>query len=200
MALLGVFLLAATSALLLGNTVKVNDVDVPETLDLGEQKLVLNGAGTRTYFFIKAYVGALYLPRAEDLPEGDPLRENRRDGRAIIESDQPRAISLFITSDRITRERMVEFIRDGFDQALGGDAGPLQDSVDELLAAFHRKIREGDRVELIFTPEQGVEIRHNGDTVGQVKGEARFKQALFAIWLGKNPVQESLRDAMLGQH
>lgn len=182
-----------------GETVKINKVQVPESMTVGNQQLVLNGAGTRTHFFVEAYVGALYLPREEDLPQESALSKSRRDGRAVIEADQPMAISLYITSDRITRERMVSFIRDGFRQALGGELGPVKAPVDELLAAFHREIHDGDLVQLVFTPGQGVEIRHNGDTVGQVKGNARFKQALFGIWLGEDPVQESLREALLGR-
>ncbi|TVP59112.1 MAG: chalcone isomerase [Halomonadaceae bacterium] len=167
------------------NTRKVSGVRLKERMTAGDQELLLNGAGKRRYFFVDAYVAALYLPRLS------------QDSQTIINAQEPMAISLHITSDRITRERMVDSIRDGFKQALGGDLEPVQRYLDELLAAFHRKIREGDQVQLIYTPETGVEIRHNGDTVGQVAGDARFKQALFAIWLGDNPVQSGLRRELL---
>jgi hypothetical protein len=39
----------------------VAGIEVPETLDNGGVLLTLNGAGTRTNYFLDVYVGGLYL-------------------------------------------------------------------------------------------------------------------------------------------
>ena len=36
-------------------------IDLPNEMEYGEAKLILNGHGTRVRFFMKAYEGSLYL-------------------------------------------------------------------------------------------------------------------------------------------
>ena len=49
----------------------VAGVTVPDTVvtDTSEHELVLNGAGIRKKFFIKIYIGALYLPSKSNAVE-----------------------------------------------------------------------------------------------------------------------------------
>ena len=72
----------------------VGDVDVPDTYSAMGQELKLNGAGTRSKWFMDLYVGGLYVP------------EQVSDGEAVINADEPQAITLHITSGMITSERM----------------------------------------------------------------------------------------------
>ncbi|MBV8201615.1 MAG: chalcone isomerase family protein, partial [Acidobacteria bacterium] len=44
------------------------DVTLPDKVDAGGQPLVLDGLGLRKKFFIKVYVGGLYLPARESSP------------------------------------------------------------------------------------------------------------------------------------
>jgi hypothetical protein len=43
-------------------------VNLPDKVEVKGQSLVLNGLGLRTKFFIKVYVGGLYLPQKEKAP------------------------------------------------------------------------------------------------------------------------------------
>src|SRR5947207_148786 len=64
------WLLAATLALaapaLLAADANVSGVKYPETIDLANQKLQLNGAGVRYKTIIKVYIAGLYLPKKAD--------------------------------------------------------------------------------------------------------------------------------------
>src|SRR5690554_3417835 len=64
----------------------IKGVDVKETMSLDNQELVLNGAGVRTKWFVDGYIAALYLA------------EKTTDAEAVIEADEPMAVSLIITS------------------------------------------------------------------------------------------------------
>jgi len=175
------------SASVSADTREIRGVDVPEEIRVGDDMLTLNGGERRRRWMMNLYVGSLYL------------LEPSSDAEAIIQADEPMAITMHITSGMINRDRMVDSIEEGFEASTGGDTEAVQGHIDELLAAFNKDIEKGDLVELIYSPETGVQVKHNGEEVGKVKGDMAFKEALFGIWLGENAVQDSLRKGMLGQ-
>jgi hypothetical protein len=54
-----------------------------------------------------------------------------------------------------------------------------------------------DEILLSYGPEKGTILSKNGQVRGGFTG-LPFKQALFAIWLGDKPAQNSLKQQMLG--
>lgn len=58
-------------------------------------------------------------------------------------------------------------------------------------------VREGDEIILDYTPGQGTRVSIAGKDLGTIDG-ADFNRALLSIWLGANPVDEDLREALLG--
>ncbi len=165
---------------------EIAGVKVPDSITAGKTQLVLNGAGTRTKFFMKMYVGALYLES----------RNSSSD--KIIDGDEPMAITLHITSSLITSERMEEATREGFLNSTGGDTAPVADEIEKFISVFKEKISENDMYELIYLPGQGVEVLKNSSSRVLIKG-LDFKKALFGIWLCDKPAQKSLKQEMLGK-
>jgi len=163
---------------------ELEGVELPDTLSLEGRELALNGAGVRNKFFFKLYVGSLYL------------EEKTREAEAVVEADKPMAIGLNIVSDRINSENMTEATLEGFDKATGGKTQPLQDEIDRFMGAFEDKIGEGDRFTLLYLPGEGVKVYKNGQKRTTIPGLA-FKRALFGIWLGERPAQNSLKRDML---
>jgi len=164
----------------------VEGVDVPETYKTDSTELALNGAGTRSKFFMDLYIGSLYVPQAQ------------QDGNAVIEADEPQAITLHIISGMITSDRMTEATLEGFEASTGGDMAPVQAEIDQFMSVFKEEIKEGDVFDLVYVPGEGVKVLKNGeqkDTVGGLE----FKKALFGIWLSDEPAQKSLKKKMLGQ-
>lgn len=164
----------------------VEGVDVPDTYTAMDTELKLNGAGTRSKWFMDLYVGGLYVS------------ESIEDGQAVINADEPQAITLHIISDMITSERMTEATLEGFENATGGDLSAIKDDVDQFMSVFEEEIKEGDVFDLVYLPSEGVRVLKNGevrDTVGGIK----FKKALFGIWLSDQPAQKELKASMLGQ-
>ncbi|KPQ28428.1 MAG: Chalcone-flavanone isomerase [Marinobacter excellens HL-55] len=164
----------------------VDGVDVPDTYSAMGKELQLNGAGTRSKWFMNLYVGGLYVPEKVD------------DAEAVISADEPQAITLHITSGMITSERMTEATMGGFQAATGGDLSSIQADVDQFMAVFQEEIQEGDVFDLVYVPGSGVQVLKNGEQRDSV-GDLEFKKALFGIWLSDKPAQKDLKERMLGK-
>ncbi|HOO45453.1 MAG TPA: chalcone isomerase family protein, partial [Deltaproteobacteria bacterium] len=70
----------------MGYGMEIAKITMPDTLKAAGSDLVLNGAGIRTKFFIKAYVGGLYL------------EQKSQDTAGIVNAEEPMAMRLHITS------------------------------------------------------------------------------------------------------
>lgn len=165
---------------------EIGGISFPETLEFSPARLILNGAGVRKKFFVKLYVGGLYL------------MEKSRDPQRIILVDEPMAIKLRIISALITSAKMEEATREGFEKATAGNIEPIRARVEKFLAVFREKIEINDTYDLVYEPGRGVAVSRNGELHTLIAG-LDFKQALFGIWLGQQPAQESLKEEMLGQ-
>ncbi|MBT8406273.1 MAG: chalcone isomerase family protein [Deltaproteobacteria bacterium] len=94
---------------------------MPESLEAGQAKLMLNGAGVREKFFIDLYVGGLYL------------KEKNQDAKAIMDADEHMAIRLHIISSRITSKKMEKATRKGFKNATGGNIEAIKVQIEEFI-------------------------------------------------------------------
>ena len=171
---------------LLGSARTVNDVQLPDALQAGENNLVLNGAGIRSKYFLDVYVAGLYLPTPSD------------DARQIINADTPQSIRLVITSSHITRTRLLDSIEEGVRKSAGKDFPRYQSRLQTLLEAMTPEVETGDQYDFTYLPGVGTQIRRNGEILTTL-ATLEFKQILFGIWLGQDPVQNSLKDELLGQ-
>lgn len=164
----------------------VEGVDLPDTYSAMDTELKLNGAGTRSKWFMDLYIGGLYVPETID------------DGQAIINADEPQAITLHIISGMITSDKMKSATLEGFENSTGGDLSAIQGDVDTFLDVFSEEIKDGDVFDLVYLPGEGVRVLKNGEERATI-GDLEFKKALFGIWLSDEPAQEDLKEKMLGQ-
>lgn len=68
----------------------------------------------------------------------------------------------------------------------------------ELINRAYRDVREGDSYTLTYVPGKGTTLRLNGSPLVTIPGQD-FAAAYFRIWLGDDPISESMRDALLGR-
>ena len=169
-----------------GYAKEIAGADMPDSITAGNEVLVLNGAGIRTKFFIKAYVGGLYL------------KQKSGDASAIINADETMAIKLHIISKMITSKRMEESTREGFMNSTNGNTAPYKDNIDTFISVFKDNIKIGDVYDIIYTPEEGTKVYKNKELKSTVKG-LDFKKVLFGIWLGNKPADKDLKAGMLGK-
>lgn len=165
---------------------EVAGVRIDEKLRVGNNDLVLNGAGLRTRFFVKVYVGALYVAEKASTPA------------AVIDSEAPRRISL-----RLLRDLDAESLQSALDEGLrnnltAGELAALKGPAEQLASIMRGigKLRESDTVAIDFSAD-GISVGVNGESRGKVPGGA-FARALLKVWLGEKPADAALKKAMLG--
>ena len=156
----------------------------PATLEFGETRLNLNGSGTRKKAFISLYQSGLYLTNPSS------------DATAIISADEPMAIRISIVSGFISSKKMNDALSDGFEQSTAGNTAPIAAKITAFRYGFSDEISKLDQFDLVYRPETGVEVIKNGEIKATVTG-LDFKKALFGIWLSGDPIQKSLKKAML---
>jgi len=180
-----VFVLILISTNVFG--IKIGDVLLPDSIPIGKEVLVLNGAGIRKKFFIKLYVAGLYV------------KQKTSSADKILNSDMPIAIRLHIISKLISSKNMEKATREGFEKATGGNLAGLEEKINEFIFLFKSEpIKKHDVFDFIYIPTEGVHAIKNGKELKLIKGED-FKKALFGIWLSDNCVQEDLKEALLGK-
>lgn len=146
--------------------------------------LLYNGSGLREKYTFDLYVAALYLGRPS------------MDANKIINDDAEMGIHLQLVSNKVTREKFVETVKEGFGNASHGKATDAD--IKKFMGFFTGEFKEGDKIYIQYTPGKGVSAIKNGKTLGTVAG-LEFKKALFSIWLGTKPADTSLKKGMLGK-
>lgn len=165
-------------------SIQVNGVSIPKKITVDGASLVYNGAGVRSKYGFKLYVGALYLKR----PSMDPNK--------IINDDVSMAMHIHIISDKVTRDKFVETVSEGFNSVSHGKATEAQKST--LKGFFSDAIKKGDKIKLEYVSGSGVKVYKNGVYKGVIAG-LDFKKALFSIWLGNKPPSAELKNKLLGK-
>ncbi len=161
---------------------------------LGNKEMVRVGTGSRTMFVIgSVYYATLYVP--QEL-KGKSAEE-------IINADEPMSVIMQVSSRLITREKFIKAVREGFGKSAA--SGYRTDKSEQFLSLFDSTdLSVGDKVYLNYVPGAGLtasvwtKSTNQTKTVGTTAG-LPFKKALYAIWLGPNPVQAGLKRGMLGQ-
>ncbi|MDA8138151.1 MAG: chalcone isomerase family protein [Desulfobacteraceae bacterium] len=63
--------------------------------------------------------------------------------------------------------------------------------------SLYRDVKPGDRYALTYILGKGTQLSLNGTPLGLIPG-AEFASALFAMWLGHNPMNEAFKEQLLG--
>ena len=148
-----------------------------------DARLVLKGTALLRYLvFIKAYVGAFYLPEGVDSKQA--LTEVPR--QLVLEYFHGIRAGQFDEATRVTIKENVS----------PGSLARMQPKIDQLGAAY-RDVKPGDRYILTYVPGVGTRLALNDKVLVVIPG-ADFSKAVFSIWIGENPIDASFRDNILG--
>jgi hypothetical protein len=167
--------------------VSVDGIHLEESLTLGDNELLLNGAGKRSKFFIDFYIAGLYLIEKSD------------NAQKIIDADSLMMLQLHVISTLISSENLTKGTKEGFSKATNGHTQPIQQEIDSFLEAFKEPIKIGDVFEIVYIPEKGITVIKNRKIAKSLPVSLEFKRALFGIWLSDKPAQQSLKKALLGK-
>ncbi|MFQ5993548.1 MAG: chalcone isomerase family protein [Acidiferrobacterales bacterium] len=166
------------------NAAKVAGVKLDDTTQLAGATLVLNGAGVRKKFFVKVYVGALYLANKVTTTE------------AALNESGPKRVLMHFLYKKVEREKLVEGWNVGFNSNSKADMSKLQARLNDFNKLF-TDANKGDVILMDYVPGTGTQVTINGKPKGTIPG-ADFSKALLKVWLGAEPADSGLKRAMLG--
>ena len=159
-------------------------VTLPDTVQVGNTKLVLNGLGLRTKFVVKVYVAGLYL------------EQKSSDAGAIIKADAPKQI-LMQMLHVASKSQMADAFREGFNDNAPDAMKTMKPDIDRLLGAME-PVKVGDQMSFTYVPGTGSTFAINGKEKLTIAGAA-FGPALFSVWFGPKPPNADLKTGMLGK-
>lgn len=181
--LTGLLLLASASV----SALDLAGVHLADKVQVGDASMQLNGAGIRTKWFFKIYVGALYLPQ----------RQTSAD--AIIADEREHRMALHILHE-LSGEKLFNAFNDAIEaNHTRAELAALNAQINQMAQIFEsvREVQPGDIITLDYLPASGTKITVNGTVRGNIAGVS-FNRALLRIWLGSKPVQEDLKRGLLG--
>lgn len=161
-------------------------VHVSESVRVDDRVLVLNGAGVCIDSKnAGAYVGALYLAATST------------NAAAIVAADEPKAIRMFfLRGDE--RERIIDSFRRGFERNSRDSVAEVGPKLGLLRASVPAQVTEGQVLSIVYVPGKGTSVGIENGAVSVVEGKS-FADAIFRCWLGHQPDDPQLKDAMLGR-
>jgi hypothetical protein len=162
---------------------KCGGVQMSDHVQVGGDKLALNGLGLReaTAFQVDVYVAGLYL-------------ENKsRNADKILSSEQKKHLVL-----RFVREVDRSDVTEAFEESFStmGKMSSLGSKIRKL-NSWMTSMNEGDVMAFTYEPGKGLTVGVKGRKRGVIEG-ADFARAFFAIWLGSNPPNSGLKRGLLG--
>jgi len=163
----------------------IADVKLDDSVAVGNQNLVLNGGGIRKKFFIKVYVGGLYLPAKNN------------NATAIMATDAPRRMVMhFVYS--VSKDQMCEAWSEGLEANTPNASAEVKGAF-KTLCSLMEAIPKGNRLVLTYVPGTGTTVEVNGHMKGTLPGKPTA-DAMLATWLGPKPAPgEDFKNAVLGK-
>jgi len=185
--------LIALSVLLAGpvhalGATEIKGVTFDDTYQIGAETLKLNGAGVRVKIIVNVYAAGLYVPR----PDSNVAR--------LIEADAPRSVQVVLLR-KLTGEEFAEAMMDGFQaNNSAAEVARFESQLKYIRQTMlgMGTVAKGTVVNIDYLPGLGTRVLLQGKPVGEAVKGLDFNQALMRIWLGPDPVDTSLKRALLG--
>src|SRR5438445_1616652 len=163
----------------------VAGVNMEDKTTVNGQTLVLNGAGLRKKFFIKVYVGGLYLPAKMSNPA------------SILGSDTPRRMVMhFLYS--VSKDQMCDAWEEGLEANTPNATAEVK-AAFKTLCSWMEPIPKGNRLVLTYVPGTGTVVEVNGKVKGTLPGKPTA-DAILATWIGPKPGPgQDFKNGVLGK-
>lgn len=151
--------------------------------------LILNGAGLRTRVFFKVYAIGLYLP------------EKKSAAADVLALKGAKRLRIVTLRD-LTAEQFADALVEGMQKNhAAADLEPLKARIEKFRAVMLdlKAAPKGATVVIDWLPESGTRLTFNGEKRGDDIPGDDFHRALLKVWLGEQPAQDDLREALLGK-
>lgn len=167
----------------------VADVKYDADATVNGSTLHLNGAGIRFKAVFKVYTAGLYLEKKADTPQ------------EVLSQKGPKRLRIVMLREIDAAELGKLFSRGMEDNLDRATFSKLIPGVMRMSQVFtdHKKLLPGEEFSIDWVPGQGTVITVKGKVQGESFKEPEFFNAMLNIWLGSNPADWKLKDALLGK-
>lgn len=162
----------------------LDDVKLPDTVQVAGKSLVLNGMGIRraTFLNIHVYVGGFYMEKKS------------KHFNKFLNDDSPKHIIMnFVRS--VSASKLAGGWKDAFEDSLSDkEKKSLKKEIDKLLSSMP-DVKEGDQIKYTFLKD-GVETESKGVKLAKISSK-EFSRAMLSVWF-INAGDEGLKKGLLG--
>ena len=170
-------------------TIDVGGAKIEDVVDLQGSKLQLNGAGVRYRAVFKVYAAGLYVGKKVSTPE------------EVFAAPGPKRMAITLLRDIDSNELGKAFTKGFEDNSPKSETSKLIPGLTKMgqIFADQKKMMTGENFTIDWIPGTGTVISVRGVQQGEPFKEPEFYAALMRIWLGPNPADSKLKDALLGK-
>ena len=170
-------------------TIDVGGAKIEDTIELQSSKLQLNGAGVRYRAVFKVYAAGLYLGKKAGTPE------------EVFATPGPKRMSITLLREIDANELGKAFTKGFEENSPKAEMSKLIPGLIKMGQIFsdQKKMVAGENFTIDWIPGTGTVITVKGKQQGEPFKEPEFYAALMRIWLGPNPADFKLKDALLGK-
>ncbi len=181
--------LAVSSSLAAAAPVELAGVKIEDSQDVSGSKLTLNGAGIRYKVVFKVYTAGLYLSKKASTTE------------EVLAMPGAKRMAITMLRDIDSGELGKLFSRGMEDNMEKAAFSKLVPGVMRMSQIFsdHKKLLKGETFVIDWLPGKGMVLTVKGKVEGEPFKEPEFFNALLRIWLGPNPADWKLKEALLGK-
>lgn len=171
------------------NPVFVADVAYAPSSAVQGVPVQLNGAGVRYKAVVKVYTAGLYLEKSAATFQEVHSAPGAKRLRIVMLRD--------IDSTELGR-LFARGVEDNMDRAA---FSKIVASVSRMSQIFtdHKRLHSGEEFSIDWVPGKGTLLSVKGQAQGEAFKEPEFFHALLSIWLGPQPADSQLKDALLGK-
>lgn len=164
-------------------------VKLDDSIDLRGTPVQLNGAGIRYKAVFKVYVAGLYLGKKSTTPE------------EVAAASGPKRLTITLLREIDSNELGKAFTKGFEENTPRSELGKLIPGLVKMgqIFADQKKLMAGENFTIDWIPGTGTVITVKGKPQGEPFKEPEFFNALMRIWLGPQPADWKLKDALLGK-
>ena len=177
------------SASVLAAPVEVGGIKIEDVQDVQGSKLQLNGAGVRYKAVFKVYAAGLYVGKKVATPE------------ELLAAPGLKRMSITLLREIDSNELGKAFTKGFEENSPKSEMSKLIPGLIKMGQIFsdQKKMMAGENFTIDWIPGTGTIITVKGKQQGEPFKEPEFYAALMRIWLGPNPADFKLKDALLGK-
>ena len=160
--------------------IETDGVKIGDFTNVEGKNLVLNGYGFRKKFFVKVYLGALYL-------------EKKSNSTEEILNMETKSIKMHFVYKKVEKDKLKEAFREGFEK---NGADLKSEEVNLFLNAFNFDVVSGEEVDIHFQGED-IKLLYKNSEIIKITSK-NLSDSIIKIFIGDSPADSSLKKGMLG--